>query len=151
MPFVLLVGFSSACGNPETSTDSQPSQADKIERTEEVKVTIELTDDQVLRVCQIGQGFRVSREPDTIQTKATPDGLARLTYTRDDGQLFRYDCKIDGSVLRFRMIDEAGQGTGPGMWSGNGSQTTYQISSGKITIQDVFSDGSSDQKTYDFP
>jgi hypothetical protein len=150
LPVVLLAGLCSACGGQETASRDEPAAGAVDQRATEA-VADELTDDQALRVCQLGQAFRVGRDPATISAAAANDDLIRLSYTRDDGKAFRYDCKIEGDVLRFRMIDEAGPGTGPGVWSGRGSQTTFQIGAGKITIEDVFSDGSSDQETFDFP
>lgn len=147
---VLLSGLCCACSDEEIASRDERPEASAVEQTVTENVAVELTDGQSLRVCQLGQAFRVGRDPKTITAAAAEDDLIRLSYTRDDGKAFRYDCKIEGDVLRFRMIDEAGPGTGAGEWSGRGSQTTFKIDAGKITIKDVFSDGSSDQEAFDF-
>ena len=108
-----------------------------------------LTEEQLVRVCRTGHGFRVGHDRDDMA--ASPqEGFIRLAYTRDDEKSFRYDCKVEGNQIRTRMIDEAGPGSGPGVWSGHGSTTTFSIDGATITIRDVFSDGSSVKENFDF-
>ena len=82
-----------------------------------------------------------------IHAKVTKEQQVSLAYTRDDGKQFEYDCVVEGKVLRFRMIDEAGPGTGPGAWSGKGSITTFKVNPNSIDLKDDFFDGSSDTET----
>lgn len=98
-----------------------------------------------MRVCRGGASFRNGIPVDVVEARKSGDNLVRLSYTRDDGKFFAYDCKTEGNVVRFRMIDEAGPGTGPGVWSGRGSRTTYEISPAEIEFTDEFFDGSIDQ------
>ena len=109
-----------------------------------------LSANDLLKVCRIGHAFTVGREPSDTPGKLQRDGTVRISYTRDDGKSFRYDCKIEANVIRTRMIDEGGPGTGPGAWSGRGSTTTFAIAGPKIKIRDVFFDGSTDEQTYPF-
>ena len=73
------------------------------------------------------------------------DQIVRLSYTRDDGKSFRYDCRVNGANVQTRMIDEAGPGSGPGQWSGRGSTTTFVLGPDTIRIMEGFSDGSNDE------
>ena len=96
----------------------------------------------IVRVCRGGISFRNGTALRDISTKQLANGLVRLSYNRDDGKFFRYDCKIEQRIVRFRMIDEAGKGTGPGRWSGKGSTTTFKIFPKVIEFQDIYMDGS---------
>lgn len=104
-----------------------------------------LSEADLMRVCRGGASFRNGIPVDVVKAKKGGDKLVRLSYTRADGKFFAYDCKTEGNVVRFRMIDEAGPGTGPGVWSGRGSRTTYEISPTEIEFTDDFFDGSTDQ------
>lgn len=101
-----------------------------------------LTAKDIVRVCRGGISFRNGTVLRDISTKQLANGEVRLSYTRNDGKFFRYDCKIEQRIVRFRMIDEAGKGTGPGKWSGKGSTTTFKIYPKAIEFQDVYIDGS---------
>lgn len=106
---------------------------------------VKLEDRDLIRVCKAGSAFRVGRSVEGIDAKVTEEQQVRIAYTRDaDGKFFEYDCRVEGNVLRFRMIDERGPGTGPGTWSGRGSTTTYKLKPGSVELNDDFFDGSSD-------
>ena len=98
-----------------------------------------------VRVCKAAQAFSVGRDVNTIKGKATEKNMVRLSYTRDDGKSFLYDCRIDDGHVRTRMIDEAGLGTGPGQWSGRGSKTTFELRDGGIYVKEIYFDGSTDE------
>ena len=115
--------------------------------TENVGAPIKLAERDLIRVCKAGAAFRNGRNVQGISAKATDEQQVRLAYTRDDGKRFEYDCLVEGNVLRFRMIDEAGRGTGPGMWSGKGSMTTFKLNPGSVDLKDDFFDGSAESKT----
>ena len=149
VPLIIMIG-GSACGENSANENSGTTySAQTDEMTENKVVAPELSQDELVRVCRVGQGFRVGRDPDDMSASAEGD-IVRLAYTRDDGKSFRYDCKVEGNVISMRMIDEGGPGTGPGAWSGRGSTTSFKIEGSSITVRDVFSDGSSDEETYDF-
>lgn len=115
--------------------------------TGDAAASAKLADLDLIRVCKAGVAFRNGRSVKGIDAKVTEEQQVRLGYTRDDGKAFEYDCLVTGNVLRFRMIDEAGPGAGPGTWSGNGSKTTFKLDSDSVELNDDFFDGSSDSET----
>lgn len=103
------------------------------------------TDRDLIRICKGGAAFRNGRSVAGIRAKVTEEQQVRLDYRRDvDGKSFKYDCLVEGNVVLFRMIDAAGPGTGPGIWSGSGSKTTFKLNPESIDFIDDFLDGSSD-------
>lgn len=122
-------------------------QATEMVTSEDVAAPIKLVDRDLIRVCKAGAAFRNGRSVQGINAKVTKEQQVSLAYTRDDGKQFEYDCVVEGNVLRFRMIDEAGPGTGPGIWSGKGSITTFKINPNSVDLKDDFFDGSSDSDT----
>ena len=105
---------------------------------------IKLSDKDLVRICRGGASFRNGTDVGRIKGRLIENELVRISYTRTDGKYFEYDCKAELDQVRFRMIDEAGKGTGPGEWSGRGSTTTFKIHPGEIEFVDDFPDGSSD-------
>lgn len=104
---------------------------------------IKLVDCDLIRVCKAGTAFRNGRSVYGIRAKVTNAQQVSLAYTRGDGKQFEYDCVVTGNVPRFRLIDEEGLGTGPGIWSGKGSTTTFKLNPNSAYLKDDFSDGSS--------
>ncbi|MBS7671754.1 hypothetical protein [Croceicoccus gelatinilyticus] len=104
-----------------------------------------LSDADMVRVCKAAQAFSVGRDVNTVNGEKTGENMVRLSYTRDDGKSFRYDCRIDDGEVRTRMIDEAGPGSGPGQWSGRGSKTTFEMRENGIYVKELYFDGSSDE------
>lgn len=131
-----------ACGE----SDSNDLAIEKI-ITEDVVAPIKLVDRDLIRVCKVGAAFRNGRSVQGIHAKVTREQQVFLAYTRDDGKQFEYDCVVIGNVLRFRMIDEAGPGTGPGIWSGKGSITSFKLNPNSIYLKVDFFDGSADSET----
>lgn len=103
----------------------------------------------LMRVCKAAQAFGVGRDVTSIKGKKIDENMVRLSYTRDDGKPFQYDCRVEGEQVRTRMIDEAGPGTGPGQWSGSGSTTTFRIRDDGVYVTEVYFDGSSDEGLID--
>ena len=134
----MVIGALTACSDQSVNEEEV---ADPV-RTDAVATTMAvLSDADILRVCRGGASFRNGTAVDRI--KAVPTGdMVRLSYTRDDGRSFDYDCMIEGNQVRYRMLDEAGPNTGPGTWSGRGSTTTFKIYPTEIEFTDQFSDGS---------
>lgn len=130
----------SACGQnvPEQPPPSPPAIS------ETVGASPPLSTKDMVRVCRGGASFRNGTAVGRIKAKTTGTNLVRISYTRTDGKFFAYDCKVEGNQVRFRMIDEAGPGTGPGTWSGRGSRTTFVLYPGEIEFTDDFFDGSTD-------
>lgn len=135
-----LLFATAACGSPKSNSDTATSDVAAQAKSE----PIELSEVDLLRVCKGGAAFRNGRDVSGIEARITDNEIVRLSYTRDDGKAFRYDCKAESNVLRYRMIDEAGPGTGPGTWSGRGSTTTFELFPDAVEYTDVFGDGSSD-------
>ena len=140
--FAIIVFGLSGCGKSTTDDGSTERVT-----SEEVAAPVKLAKRDLIRVCKAGVAFRNGRSLRGINAKATDDHQVRLAYTRDDGKRFKYDCLVEGNVLRFRMIDDAGPGTGPGVWSGKGSRTTFKLNPGSVDLNDDFFDGSTDSKT----
>lgn len=140
--FIALGMMLASCGTKHERNDDAPTQLD----LEAAVPAVELSEADLLRVCKGGAAFRNGRDVKGIDAHVTERQIVRLSYVRDDGKEFQYDCMVEGNVLRFRMIDEAGPGTGPGTWSGEGSRTTFELSPSGVKFTDEFSDGSSDTK-----
>lgn len=138
---IALFGLS-GCGE-NTSGDEAIEQV----ATKDVVAPTKLDERDLIRVCKAGAAFRNGRSVQGINAKPTDEQQVRLAYTRDDGKKFEYDCLVEGNVLRFRMNDEAGPGTGPGIWSGKGSVTTFKLNAGSVDLNDDFFDGSADSET----
>lgn len=129
-----------ACSS-ETRND-EPIRTDVIADQAEVEsVPVKISKADLLRVCRGGAAFRGGRKVDGIKARITDGEMVRLSYVRDDGKSFKYDCMAQGNVLRFRSIDYAGIGTGPGVWSGAGSHTTFKLLQNEVEYTDVFGPG----------
>jgi hypothetical protein len=143
---VLAVALAStSCGDATTSSE-ESTPVEGAPAPEAVTEATKLSDADVLRACRAGQSFQTGQPVNTITARNTGEQLARLSYDRDDGKHFEYDCRVEGNVLRFRMIDEAGPGSGPGAWSGRGTRTTFELSPDAIELSDDFFDGSTDHE-----
>lgn len=140
--FTILASFAlSSCG--QNVTDDAPPTAPAV--PEQLAATgLPLSAKDLVRVCRGGASFRNGTAVERIEAKTSEANLVRISYTRTDGKFFAYDCKAEGNQVRFRMIDEAGPGSGPGIWSGRGSKTTFVLLPGEIEFTDDFFDGSTD-------
>lgn len=140
--FTIFASFAlSACGQ-DTPEDAPPTEQAASEPVTATSVPLSAKD--LVRVCRGGASFRNGTAVGRIKAKTTETNLVRISYTRTDGKFFAYDCKVEGNQVRFRMIDEAGPGSGPGIWSGRGSKTTFVLFPGEIEFTDDFFDGSTD-------
>ncbi len=131
----------STCGQdiPEDAPPTAQAASKSVEAT-----SPPLSEKDLVRVCRGGASFRNGTAVGRIKAKTTETNLVRISYTRTDGKFFAYDCKVEGNQVRFRMIDEAGPGSGPGIWSGRGSKTTFELLPAEIQFTDDFFDGSTD-------
>lgn len=140
--FTIFASFAlSACGQ-DTPEDAPPRAHAASEPVTATSASLSVKD--LVRVCRGGASFRNGTEVGRIKAKTSETDLVRISYTRTDGKFFAYDCKVEGNQVRFRMIDEAGPGSGPGIWSGRGSKTTFEVFPGEIEFTDDFFDGSTD-------
>lgn len=152
---VAVLGLA-GCGesNSHNTTVRQSVATDDV--TEPVKLDdvtepVKLTDRDLIRACKAGATFRGGRSVQGINAKVMEEQQVYLAYTRDDGKKFRYDCLVEGGVLKFRMVDEAGPGTGPGGWSGRGSLTTFKLNSTSVEINEHYmGEAESVSKTFNF-
>lgn len=135
----------SGCSPSEPGEESDLDRA-AVSPPAAAREVLSLSDTDLIRACRGGATFRNGTPLGIIKAKKNGDNLVRLTYTRDDGKFFAYDCKTEGNAVRYRMIDEAGPGTGPGTWSGHGSRTTFEIFPNGIEFTDELNDGSTDRK-----
>lgn len=108
---------------------------------------VQLAATDLERVCKAGQHHATGTPLDTMKSTVTAEDMVRISYTRDDGKAFRYDCRVTGNTIQFRMIDEAGPGTGPGSWSGRGSTLKFEMNARSIDLHTTFFDGSTDSET----
>lgn len=140
--FIVFAAFTlAACGQntPEQAPPSEPDVAETV-----ATPTAPLSSRDRVRVCRGGASFRNGTAVGRIKAKTVGEDLVKISYVRTDGKFFAYDCKVEGNQVRFRMIDEAGPGTGPGIWSGRGSKTTFVLHPGEIEFTDDFFDESTD-------
>ena len=142
--FVIVTAILTLAGCGDGSPDDRAT--DKA-ATEITSTTAKLAERDMIRVCKAGLAFRVGQKVEIIDAKVIQDQQVRLAHTRNDGKSFEYDCSVQGDVLRFRMIDEARPGTGPGIWSGNGSTTTFKLNPNSVDLIDTFNDGSNITET----
>ena len=151
-----LTVLTAGCGD-QTSQSNELDQANQLTVIEDRNMVVEPADQpqptkpgklsktDLVRVCRAAHGSAVGRSPTDMKASAEDD-VVRLSYVRDDGKAFAYDCMVEGNLVRTRMIDEAGLGTGPGEWSGRGSTTTFEILDGAVHVTTTFSDGSKDDR-----
>lgn len=139
---IMAVFVLAACGGSATENETFNNV-----KSEGVALPVKLAEHDLIRGCKAGAAFRGGRSVTGIDAKAKDEQQVYLSYTRDDGKKFEHDCLVEGNVLRFRMIDEAGPGAGPELWSGKGSTTTYKIKLNSVELKDEFFDGSSALET----
>lgn len=141
--FILVIGLS-ACSEADQAdqmlADDSPTLA------EPTIPTVALSEADLVRVCKAGQHHTTGTPLGIMSASASSKDTVRISYTRDDGKAFRYDCRVSGDVIQTRMIDEAGPGTGPGSWSGRGSTLTYEVDAEGVSLETVFFDGSTDSE-----
>ncbi|MGB7654328.1 MAG: hypothetical protein WBL74_02495 [Novosphingobium sp.] len=143
--FYLLAIVLTSCGDSrETNKKMQEGQIVPIVAS---TTDVPLSDSDLLRVCRGGASFRNGTHVSKIKALNLAVNLAQVSYTRNDGKFFKYDCMVLGNEIKFRMHDEGGPGTGPGNWSGRGSRTTFELRSSEIDFTDDFFDGSTDRET----
>lgn len=154
---ILALTVLTAGCDEHTRQTNEVDQANQLMVTEDRNMVVEpaeqaplvkpakLSKVDLVRVCRAAHGSAVGRSPTDMKASAQGD-VVRLSYVRDDGKAFAYDCMVEGNLVRTRMIDEAGPGTGPGEWSGRGSTTTFELLDGAVHVTTTFSDGSKDDQ-----
>ncbi len=148
--FLIFLLLLAGCSNKAGSMPADDDAGSFRELTEDPVISTDLSEDQKIAVCKAGQAAATGAPVETMKAVPQSDGLVRISYVRDDGKAFAYDCAIEGNRIRQRMIDERGRGTGPGVWSGRGSNETFEIKGNEIIVSTVFFDGSTDLDSFDF-
>lgn len=64
-----------------------------------VAANAEFSDEQI---CRAGIATSDARDPKIIGVKAAQKDYMTLTYTRSDGKVVEYDCRVDGVEIRWR-------------------------------------------------
>lgn len=146
MPLVML-SLAACSGAEEIEQQESPASSSQhaIKSTNDISPR-QLEDSDLLRVCMAGQHHAVGTPIAIMKSSVTARDIVRISYTRDDGKAFQYDCRVSGNVIQFRMIDEAGPGSGPGSWSGRGSTLKFEIDPEGVTLNTTFFDGSTDSE-----
>lgn len=140
---MLTVGLL-ACSEAEQFDQQMVDESSASAETSAPEVALSETD--LVRVCKAGQHHSTGTPLGIMTASASTEDTVRISYTRDDGKAFRYDCRVTGDVIQTRMIDEAGPGTGPGSWSGRGTTLTYEVDAEGVSLETVFFDGSTDSE-----
>lgn len=140
---LLLISLAACSGSEQADQDSLPEGS---VAEPETRSAVALSSEDLIRVCKAGQHHSVGTPLDVMEATVSGEATVRLSYTRDDGKSFRYDCRITGNVIQTRMIDEAGPGSGPGAWSGRGSTLTFEHDAQGVTLYTVFFDGTTDSE-----
>ncbi|MXO57173.1 hypothetical protein [Pontixanthobacter gangjinensis] len=139
----LVVTFAlvlAACGSPSEDGEAPPMESEAVASAP----TEPLSSDDLVRVCRAAAAFRGSESVADVSGTVAEINLVRLSYTRQsDQKLFKYDCRVEGSRVDLRMIDEAGPGTGPSGWSGKGSTITHSINAEGVQMTESFGPGDS--------
>jgi hypothetical protein len=61
----------------------------------------------------------MGRPAETMSYQYPSDGdmsMVFVSYMRDDGTVWKYQCKTDGQTIVWRGVDVDGPGSGPGRW-----------------------------------
>lgn len=150
-PLVFLAVLLSSCGSePDSDEAALETSADQIspQVTGADPLAPPLKEADLLRVTKAGMSAATGADIATMKARATAENMVRISYVRDDGKAFAYDVLVEGNIIKTRMIDEAGPGTGPGTWSGRGSTVVYSLAPKAVTINTTFFDGSSDTEEF---
>ncbi|RYG96011.1 MAG: hypothetical protein EON58_13010 [Alphaproteobacteria bacterium] len=97
------------------------------ERSTEIGRTAELK-----TICAKMQNASTGQPEASIAVEVIDTSMATLSYVRDDGKSFRYDCRVNGDRVEHRMHDESGPGT-LGNWRQN-IWHTWERRGGEIVV-----------------
>lgn len=74
--------------------------------------------------------------PVDIMASQYPSGgdtnMAFVSYMRNDGTTWKYQCKTDGSTIVWRGVDIDGPGSGPGRWRNEDRVPLSSLQSGSV-------------------
>lgn len=91
------------------------------------------------RVCRASIGAIMGRDPAIISAKTVSDGLVETKYTRDDGTVWKNQCRFEQGRVVWRTVDAFGPGSGLGRWR-NEDEILFRIeANGRIWIKQSMS------------
>jgi hypothetical protein len=96
------------------------------------------------QICKAGVAKVMGRDPSIIRIDRQTNGVVYLSYVRNnDGSLWSYKCKIDGSLIIW--------GSETGRWRDHltDPEITYRVQSKTIYVEEKYSDGSMNKKPFD--
>ena len=97
------------------------------------------------QVCKAGIGTIMGRDPSSMKTRTTSNGVLKVSYVRPfDRKKFSYKCKIEGNRILW--------GNSDGRWRTHSadSKVTYRVDGELLQVTDKFSDGSASRNQYTF-
>lgn len=95
------------------------------------------------QICKAGVATVMGRDPNIMRIDRAALGVVYLSYVRgDDGSLWSYKCKIDGSLIIW--------GSDTGRWRDNLADptVTYRVQSETIQVEEKYGDGSTNKKSF---
>lgn len=98
------------------------------------------------RVCRSVIGMEMGRDPKTISASRSGDSVF-LQYRRpQDGSMFRYECRVEGSSVVWAAIINGTRGR----WRDEREDTasTFRVEGRNLVVEQRFSDGSSARRVF---
>ena len=97
------------------------------------------------RVCIAAIASVMNRDPSTMTTQRTAEGIVLVSYRRPDGDSFTYKCRVEGSRVLWGNPD--------GRWRDHpmDSKVTYRESGDTVSITETWPDGSTTTKDIEVP
>lgn len=95
------------------------------------------------QICKAGVATVMGRDPKIMRIDREAHGVVYLSYVRgDDGSLWSYKCKIDGSLIIW--------GSDTGRWRDNPADptVTYRIKPETIQVEEKYGDGSTNKQSF---
>jgi hypothetical protein len=81
------------------------------------------------RVCRASIGAIMGRNPAIISAKIVAEDLVETKYTRDDGTVWKNQCRFEPGRIVWRTVDAFGPGSGLGRWRDE-DELLFRIESG---------------------
>ena len=94
-------------------------------------------------ICKAGVATVMGRDPSIMRIDTEVGGVLYLSYVRvDDGSLWSYKCKVDGSLIIWA--------SDTGRWRDHPAdpRLSYRIQADTIHVEEKYSDGSATKKSF---
>lgn len=87
-------------------------------------------------ICKAAIAVEMGRSPKYMKTDR-PGDTPQISYRREDGDLFRYRCRLEGSRVIWSgyLSDEKLWGRWRNAYGDGDTQTHYAVDNGKLTIE----------------